>query len=218
LYPAINLQEYDHSISLSDEALGVPSDRSILLSINRFERKKNIALAIEAFAILKQRLEDATFEKLQLVLAGGYDPRLRENIDYVEELKKLAQQLGVDQQVSFKLSFTEEERSILLSRCLFLLYTPEGEHFGIVPVETMYASRPVIAVNSGGPLESILDGQTGFLCEPNPEAFATAMRKLLVNPELREQMGASGRKRVKEKFSLQSFSDFLDHVISEMVQ
>jgi Glycosyl transferases group 1 len=40
---------------------------------------------------------------------------------------------------------------------------------GIVPIECMGAGRAVVAVNSGGPTESIEDGVTGFLCEPVPE-------------------------------------------------
>lgn len=38
-----------------------------------------------------------------------------------------------------------------MSNCLAVLYTPEREHFGIVPVEAMYNQVPVIACNSGGP-------------------------------------------------------------------
>jgi alpha-1,3/alpha-1,6-mannosyltransferase len=44
-----------------------------------------------------------------------------------------------------------------------LLYTPANEHFGIVPIEAMHLGCVVIACNSGGPLESIEDGETGFL-------------------------------------------------------
>ena len=47
-----------------------------------------------------------------------------------------------------------------------------GEHFGIVPIEAMYSELPVIAVNDGGPTETVVDGLTGFLCKPDPESFA----------------------------------------------
>ena len=42
--------------------------------------------------------------------------------------------------------------------------------------------KPVIACNSGGPRESIVQGVTGLLCEPQPAAFAAAMRILLARP------------------------------------
>ena len=51
--------------------------------------------------------------------------------------------------------------SFELRNCSSLIYTPAGEHFGIVPLESMYCNTPVIAVNSGGPTETVLHGQTG---------------------------------------------------------
>ncbi len=62
-----------------------------------------------------------------------------------------------------------------------LLYTPANEHFGIVPVEAMWLGCVVIACNSGGPLESIVDGQTGFLREPKADIWAEMMIKLAKN-------------------------------------
>lgn len=77
-------------------------------------------------------------------------------------------------------SFSDQQRSALLASCTALLYTPTNEHFGIVPLEAMACGRPVIACNSGGPRETILNGRTGFLCEPQPQSFAAALRNLLV--------------------------------------
>jgi len=67
------------------------------------------------------------------------------------------------------------------------LYTPENEHFGIVPVEAMYCRTPVIACNSGGPKESISKNQTGFLLENDDvKGWAEKMKYLLENPEVCE--------------------------------
>ena len=59
-----------------------------------------------------------------------------------------------------------------MKNMIALLYTPENEHFGMVPVEAMFMKRPVIACNSGGPLESIEDQETGFLLVPKPNIWA----------------------------------------------
>lgn len=58
---------------------------------------------------------------------------------------------------------------------LALLYTPDREHFGIVPIEAMYEGTPVIAVNSGGPKETVIHGKTGFLCSQTAKSFSEAM-------------------------------------------
>lgn len=57
--------------------------------------------------------------------SGGYDKRLRENVEYLEELKSLAEQQGVSDQVNFITSCSTAERNALLSECLCVIYTPK---------------------------------------------------------------------------------------------
>jgi alpha-1,3/alpha-1,6-mannosyltransferase len=85
-------------------------------------------------------------------------------------------------------SFTDEQKVALLYGCRCLVYTPSNEHFGIVPLEAMYCGKPVIAVNSGGPLESVKHEETGFLCESNASAFANAIRWVNSHPQECAQM------------------------------
>ena len=98
-----------------------------------------------------------------------------------------------------------------------LLYTPSGEHFGIVPVEAMYVGLPVIAINDGaGPTESVKDNETGFLCESEESSFAEAIIKLMNDTNLQNRMKEFGRRRVREKFSFESFTDQLHTVVNEL--
>ncbi|CAG2104204.1 unnamed protein product, partial [Medioppia subpectinata] len=99
-----------------------------------------------------------------------------ENKQHYEELVNKAVELGVEDKVSFLKSPSNDKKQLLLHSCTALLYTPDNEHFGIVPLEAMYMSRPVIAVNSGGPRETVIDNETGFLCQPNAKHFANAMK------------------------------------------
>lgn len=69
---------------------------------------------------------------------------------------------------------------MLLSACSAVLYTPQHEHFGIVPLEAMAWAKAVVACDSGGPKESVVNGRTGLLCEPTSESFANAMAQLMV--------------------------------------
>lgn len=183
-----------------------PADAPILfVSINRFERKKAVELAVDAFALLQARLPAAVAARTHLVIAGGYDTRVAENVSYHAELLERASAAGlIDttsnsagasaadhplatfpvsgssafapfQQVqrggkaSFIRSFTDVQKGWLLAAASAIVYTPSNEHFGIVPIEAGAAGRPVIAVSSGGPLESVVTGRTGFLCKPEPE-------------------------------------------------
>ena len=71
----------------------------IFLSINRYERKKDLKLAIKALASLRDKLKENQSDKelwnsCHLILAGGYDKRLGENINHFGELKELAKSLN----------------------------------------------------------------------------------------------------------------------------
>ncbi|KAK5892403.1 hypothetical protein CesoFtcFv8_012785 [Champsocephalus esox] len=220
LYPSLNTSAFDQQ---STEARGLegllPEGTSCMfLSLNRYERKKNLWLALEALSALRSLLPAGQRAGVHLVVAGGYDDRVTENVQHYTELKELAAQLHLEDCVTFLRSPSDSMKVALLRGSAAVLYTPSREHFGIVPVEAMYCCCPVIAVNSGGPLESVADGETGFLCEPLAEAFSKAMEKLVRGPQLRRDMGHAGRRRVQEKFSLQAFSDQLYGYIVKLSQ
>ncbi|KAJ1447111.1 hypothetical protein M885DRAFT_544011 [Pelagophyceae sp. CCMP2097] len=176
------------------------------LSLNRYERKKDVGLAIRSLALLEDK-------SVRLVVAGGYDVRVAENVGYLAELEELSESQGVSGRVDFERSITNERRDYLLSHALCLMYTPPDEHFGIVPLEAMARGCPVLAVNSGGPLETVLHRQTGFLLEPTPEAFASAMRELVDDAALRAKMRTNASKHVRDHFSLANFADQLEGLL-----
>ncbi|KAL4273526.1 hypothetical protein GQ457_13G004370 [Hibiscus cannabinus] len=212
LYPAVNVNQFDE-----------PRPYKLnFLSINRFERKKNIDLAVSAFAML-QTLEEnvhqgSNLADAELTIAGGYDERLRENVEYLKELKSLAETKGVADRIHFVTSCSTAERNTLLSQCLCVLYTPTDEHFGIVPLEAMAAHKPVIACNSGGPVETIKNGETGFLCDPTPKDFASAMAKLIQDPEMAKRMGEQARQHVNESFSTTIFGQRLNQFLQDVAR
>ena len=61
----------------------------------------------------------------------------------------------------------------------------------------MYLECPVVAVNAGGPTETVVDGKTGFLCEQRPEAFAVALYRLIEEPKLGAALGRAGKAHVQ---------------------
>jgi alpha-1,3/alpha-1,6-mannosyltransferase len=170
-----------------------------IVSLNRYERKKKIEIILQAFALIKDEYPPNT---VQIIIAGGYDTRNVENVEYRGELQQLAfQQLKLTpQQVIFQTSISDAQRTHLLQTARCVVYTPPNEHFGIVPLEVMYAGTPVIACNSGGPLETIVHNVTGLLCDPTPQAFAQAMNTLLKSPTKAQEMGQAGRRHVRENF------------------
>jgi len=77
-----------------------------------------------------------------------------------------------------------------------------NEGFGCTPVEAMAAGTPVVATRSGGIVETVRDGETGFLVEKNDcHALAAAILRLLEDDVLRERMGKAARQRALENFN-----------------
>ena len=98
-------------------------------------------------------------------------------------------------------------RRALIDASKGMIYTPQNEHFGIVPLEAMARGCPVVACNSGGPLETVVHTQTGFIAEPTALCFANAMVLLLtLKADAAAEMRAAARARVRDAFSRQTFA------------
>jgi len=92
------------------------------------------------------------------------------------------------------------------------------EPFGIVPIEAQAAWTPVIATRSGGPMESVVDGETGFLVEPNSvSALAEKILYFDQNKQVAESMGITGRKNVETMFSWEKATEQLLEVFTRYV-
>jgi alpha-1,3/alpha-1,6-mannosyltransferase len=197
------------------------------LSINRFERKKNIELAIKAFKLLKEQRKDSE-NTPTLVISGGFDPRVRENVEYLNELNELCESLDLKAftirgkllvlppatDVLFLPSVKSVLKNALLKNAVSLLYTPKNEHFGIVPVESMLCKTIVLGPDSGGPVESIVDYKeneleaTGFNVSLVPEQWSATMDQILrFDTTEKQRIGNNGFKAVLKRFSRQSMSD-----------
>ncbi|WRT64861.1 uncharacterized protein IL334_001797 [Kwoniella shivajii] len=242
VYPCIDIEAYqpfsktgkgksklDHSVEI------ISTDRPTLISFNRFEAKKNAALAIRAFAQLKedQLISVKEFDNLRLVLGGGYDKDELDNVQTLSSLQSLCDSLNLryhtlaapdspvtpsNTQVLFILNFTVAQRTHLLTspNTKALLYTPANEHFGIVPIEAMSCGLPVLAADSGGPTETIVDlssGEegTGLLRSPNPKDWSAALSFLLqIQDEERGRVSKAARNRVESKFSLATLGEDME--------
>ncbi|KAF8135584.1 hypothetical protein EV363DRAFT_1551037 [Boletus edulis] len=110
VYPGINIEAYQAPIDwAAPDVDQINSEQPTLISLNRFEMKKNAALAIEAFALLRDKASTQHLTRnMRLVLAGGYDPRLEDNIRTLNGLVERAR--------SSKLSFNNEDEDGMLPR------------------------------------------------------------------------------------------------------
>lgn len=166
---------------------------------------------------------------------GGYDPRVSENVSYHQELVDLAESLKLSNatvksilpalavppntEVIFLLSVPNALKQLLLNSAKLLVYTPSNEHFGIVPLEAMLCGVPVLAANTGGPTETVVEGQTGWLCDPEQvNEWSKVMDKVLNSMSEAElaQMSQNGMSRVRDNFADTQMAERLEAIMTEM--
>ncbi|MDI1297800.1 glycosyltransferase [Methylotenera sp.] len=165
---------------------------------------KNIQQGIKAF--VKAGLPSPW----KLVVAGFLDAKSH---SYLQDMRDLVPE-GVE--VEFVISPSSQQLNSLYSTASFCLFTPLNEDWGIVPLESMGFAKPVIANASGGPLESVVHGQTGFLHAPEDiDSWANSMRALALNPTLCKTMGQQAHQHVKQ-FTWQTFVSKVDQAIKHL--
>ncbi|TVP58433.1 MAG: glycosyltransferase family 1 protein [Gemmatimonadales bacterium] len=96
--------------------------------------------------------------------------------------------------------------------------TSLSEGLSITLLESMRNGLPVVATRVGGNPEVVEDGETGILVPPgDPEAFGSAVVKLLGDPALRKSMGRAGRDRVKRHFSISTVARRYESLYGEVL-
>jgi glycosyltransferase involved in cell wall biosynthesis len=166
--------------------------------LGRLKRYKRVDLVIRAFALLDGR--DARLE-----IAGKGDDR--------DRLEALVAKLNIEDRVRFLGYITEQEKRELLRRSWATILASPKEGWGISNLESAACGTPVIAADSPGIRESVVDGDTGFLVAGSDvAAYAAAMRGLLDSPEMVTTLGTNAR-RFAETFTWErAAAETLEHL------
>ncbi len=181
--------------------------RILFAGIHR--RTKGIFDAIATLAELRRRGIDA-----ELHTAGAW----------YSEAERLAAERRL---AALGISDRMVQRGVLTDRALWqefadadVLFFPtfyEWESLGVVALEAMAYGLPVVASDWRGPRDVVVNAETGFICPVgNVAAYADALERLACDPALRTRLGAAGRKRYEERFTMKRFLDDLERLIREV--
>ena len=163
------------------EALHCGAEWGYVFFPSRLEALKRQDLLIEAARLLRCPV------KILLGGTGGQHDRYAQ----------LIERYGLQDRVRLMGSFTEGERVALYAHALGVVFVPRDEDLGYITLEAMYAAKPVITcTDSGGPLEFVVPGETGWVVEPSPQALADAIEALWADKARSRAMGEAGRARV----------------------
>jgi len=127
-------------------------------------------------------------------------------------LEKQAKRLGVSESVTIEPGMPFEDLAQLFRSANLVAYPSYYEGQGLIPLEAMASGTPVITVDDG-PLPEMVDDTVGGLFDiEQPGSLGAAINALLSNPEKREVMAATGRRRVLDEYTYtlnaERYSDF----------
>jgi glycosyltransferase involved in cell wall biosynthesis len=175
--------------------------RCELLSVGIASAAKGHALVIEALA---------------RVPLSTPRPALRVAMTWTaaaESLRRLARERGVELILEAALDDTamlERYRCALATACASRL-----EPLGLTPLESMACGTPVIAIREGGFRETVVDGRTGVLVDPEPASMAAAIIELAGDPGRAARLGQEGRRQALEEWGWERGGSRLERLLEE---
>lgn len=137
------------------------------LSVNRLYPEKRVELQIEAFRAMPDE---------KLIIVGGYAAGDHAS-GYAASLIT-----GIPKNVTLMGSVSEEKLLELYATCKGHITTALDEDFGMTPVEAMASGKPTVAVKEGGYLETVLDGVTGLLVDPEVSSIVNGVKEISSDP------------------------------------
>jgi phosphatidylinositol alpha-1,6-mannosyltransferase len=179
-------------------------NRNVLLTLARIVERKGQDQVIRALPTIIRKIPDVTY-----CVAG--DPRG----DHTQTLKALVAELRLENHVRFAGYVEPAELPAFYNLCEVyvmpsreIVSSGDTEGFGITFLEANACEKPVIGGNSGGVMDAIVDGETGFLVDPlDPAAIAEKAILLLTDETLSKKLGRQGRERIVKGFTWRAITE-----------
>lgn len=174
-------------------------DNNTILFVGRLIPHKHADHLLEVINNLKNQIPD-----IKLVIVGKGIEK--------DNLIKYIKDNHIEEHVEFLQDLSNEELTYQMKKSNLLVLPSTREGFGMVLAEANSCNIPVIAYKSGGVVEVIDSGKTGYLIEPeNVEELTSKIELVLRDKKLQETLGKQGRKHVEEKFNW-------DKIVNQYIQ
>lgn len=181
-----------------------------ILFCGMVSKEKGVEILLEACATLKQR--GISF---RCKIVGKAASKVEEKI-----FTEFIQRHQLEDTVEFTGPlYNDKKWSAYASADIFCFPTYySAESFGLVAVEAMMHGLPVVATDWRGLPDIVLDGETGYLVPPKDStAIANRLSLLIENLNLRAKLGAAGRRRYEEKYTIEKFRNSMEEALSSIV-
>jgi glycosyltransferase involved in cell wall biosynthesis len=194
------------------DGFGLPPDAPLVTLVARFQRVKGHDVFIDMATRVAARHPAAQF-----VVAGEDAFGVTADARFRREVLAQAARVASRAPVRFLGWVDRPERLIAASDVV--VCSSRFESFGMVHLEAMASGTPVVSTDVGGPAETLVDGETGWLVPPDrPDLLADRVAALLADGALRGRMGRAGRARVVEQFTVARYAERFADVVDAAVR
>jgi len=197
-----------------DEYLGKvgidPEDpRPLIVQVSRFDPWKDPLGVVEVFDKVKEEMD------AQLLLVGSFaedDPQAEGVYEAVLHKTEDREDITLAPNIhDIAVNAVQRAADVVLQKSL-------REGFGLTVSEAMWKETPVVAAERGGISKQVVDGETGYLVDPEDfEEVAEKVLDILSREELQDEMGRKGRERVKENFLITRHVEDWIEVLNEVL-
>jgi glycosyltransferase involved in cell wall biosynthesis len=214
IIPGVNAGYFHPDIDGSPvrERLGIGPDVPLVVMLARFQRVKGHDVFQTMAQCIYDRMPEARF-----AVAGENVFGVRKDETYKRSILDHAREDPVLNRCLTYLGHYDDPRPVVAAADV-VVCPSRFESLGMVHLESMAMARPMVSMNNGGPAETVIDGETGYLVPPeDPDALADRVLTLLHDPALRVRMGQAGRAHVLANFTAAAYAGRISQLIDTLV-
>lgn len=214
MYPSIDIGLWQEpGIKIQRIIPDLLSNTILFLTVGKFRRSSNFRLALDAFEMLLELIDDKTVTKrFQLVIAGNC--KTLDEKFYYNEVMAAAKERICASQVTFLKQLPVIHEKTLIMESAIMLHPAKNDVYSDFLLKAMSLGKPIVATNKGIASKLLVHRLSGVIIESDARMFAVAMKKLMMSPHLQVFLGDMAKDTFDKNYSFESMCGKMDRILN----
>lgn len=195
----------------------LPMNANLFIVFGPYKKRSNFRLALEALDNLICISEEPLKDKFHLVIGGSCSETNTDELVYYDELIDIAKEKQFGSRVTFLRQLPIVYQKTLLKKSAALLIPAKHDPFPNTIISALMMGKPIIATNSGFAKKSLTHRINGILLDPDPQKFAAAMHKIVVNPMVQMFISEMASDLFRKEYSFDCVSRKINALVMKQI-